>query len=265
MSTALSASTVTLAAQLNRRLLQTVDRLPSSEAVHEVRKIIKQQRSLLWFLRTRKHAKPILKHKKRLQVLARQLAPAREHDALVELVRNRARRSKGAEKRCYKQVLPYLFVSERRGEPAQASRQINAQSYRNLVSKTPLSAFECATELSVAMAYERVFKRGKRLLLSVKRCPDAEALHRLRKQVKHRLHFHKLLLSSDQPDHTRLVKRLSRLAGLLGEHHDSAELLDWLKAADHLPKALRKSLKRYLRCHQAALEKRCLALGAKLY
>jgi CHAD domain-containing protein len=120
---------------------------------------------------------------------------------------------------------------------------------------------------AVKPGLRRVYRRGRKLMRAARHEPDAEHLHEARKRVKDLWHVTELLHEA----HPKRMKRLARdahdLADVLGDHHDLSVLRDYAEANPQLfsDMASREALLAVLDRRSAALQRRALKLGRKVY
>lgn len=121
----------------------------------------------------------------------------------------------------------------------------------NRFSPLPSPKFLAALRRSYRRAVHAAAKSGKH--------PESHTLHQWRKRVKALAYQLSLLPSS--PCAAEMEKKCRALGSLLGEHHDYAVLLQRLDQIG----ARRHPARSKIRQHQKEVEKRCLALGKKLF
>lgn len=226
------------AEELDRATQELTDgvKVDPVEAVHEARKALKMERSLLRLARPALAGSVRRRHNAALREAARRLSGARDADVMLEALQGLAERYAG-------QVPAATFTAIR--EPLEADRDLARTGL--LASGEIEAAVEelRAVRLQVAGwrlrrggwnavegGLRREYGRGRRAWRRAEHDPTVENLHAFRKRAKD-LWYHLRLLEPAAPlTLAGQVKEAHALTQLLGDDHDLALLRERLAAIE---------------------------------
>jgi CHAD domain-containing protein len=107
----------------------------------------------------------------------------------------------------------------------------------------------------------RMYRRGRREFLAMREEPTVEGLHEWRKRAKEMWYDHSLLESLWKPVMEATGDEAHALSDLLGDDHDLAVLLAWVREHAEAPPELVEAVE----SRRAELQEQALELGARLY
>jgi CHAD domain-containing protein len=107
----------------------------------------------------------------------------------------------------------------------------------------------------------RMYRRGRREFLAMREEPTVEGLHEWRKRAKELWYDHTLLESLWKPVMEATGDEAHALSDLLGDDHDLAVLLAWVREHADAPPELVEAVE----SRRAGLQEQALELGARLY
>jgi CHAD domain-containing protein len=197
-------------------------------AVHDARKAIKRERSLLRLSRAAMKLRQRQRENARLRAIAHQLGRAREADALLDALQ-------GIDDR-YAGQLPeatIMAVRQRLGHDRDRARtelleveipQRVADDLRAAVARVEDWKLRDAGWSTLSSGLEREYRRGRQAMKRAAQAPTPERMHAWRKRSKD-LWYHLRLLEQLSPGAVQgQAKDAHRLADQLGDLHDQALL-----------------------------------------
>jgi CHAD domain-containing protein len=216
------------------QLEKAVERLESGtaedpvSAVHDARKALKRERSLLRLSRAAMKPGQRRRENTRLRTVAHQLGRAREADALLDALQ-------GIDDR-YAGQLPeatIMAVRQRLGHDRDRARaellemeipQRMADELRDAAARVEGWKLRDTGWSTLSAGLEREYRRGRQAMKRAAQAPTPERMHAWRKRSKD-LWYHLRLLEALSPGTVRgQAKAAHRLADQLGDLHDLALL-----------------------------------------
>lgn len=239
-------------------------------AVHEARKALKMERSLLRLGRAGLPAAARRRHDAALRDCARRLAPSRDGDALVQTLDGLAGPCAGR--------VPQVTIAAIRERLIAARDRRLGQLYRDgALAAVARELGELhdrgASELrlrrggfaALSEGLRDGYRRGRRAMARATRHLSPEHLHDWRKRVKD-LTYHLRLLEPAAPDSLAgVVAEARRLAALLGEAHDLAILAEAVRGMDGGLALDTAPLLAVIERRRAAVQSRARLVGGRLY
>lgn len=220
--------------QLDRAVLELTEGISTDPAgaIHDARKAIKKERSLLRLARgamsreERRHENAVL------QDVARSLSGARDADVMIAAIDELSERFAGQLPAAVFQTIAAHFEARRSGEPAhQHGRDAAGRAVEELTSvRARVGNWQLSTGGWKALrnGLARSYRRGGEALTCARASREMEDLHAWRKRVKDLWHHERLLAPTCGPTVRGHAKELDRLADLLGDEHDLAVLMHTL-------------------------------------
>lgn len=243
-------------------------------AVHEARKSMKRLRAMLRLVRDEIGDDVYRRENATLRDTARIIAPVRDGQVAVSVVRDLAARFDG-------QLAPRALsgldqaLSARREETV--ARLASSGSLRTVAfalrsGEGRYRAWPAETSVrhrfaSVGTGIHRTYARGRSEMSTAISVPTAHNFHLWRKRVKYLRHQYEFLTPIWPEMMAVHVEELERLGDLLGEEHDLADLLRLLADQPWLcPNPAERALITALAQHRRAeLRSGAIALGRRLY
>ena len=211
------------------------------EIVHEARKSLKRMRAVLRLARSSLGRAAYRKENRALRDAARPLAEARDARVLVDTIAGLARLAGGTEEAQARSGLirsaqllteSYLAITAR----------VSATDHVLVALTEALGAARARVEAwrpapgqgfpLLERGLARTYRRALRTRAAVLRGPTSRRFHEWRKEVKYFLAQLRLLEPGWGASERLLAGRLDRLATVLGEDHDLAELRGRVKESD---------------------------------
>jgi CHAD domain-containing protein len=204
---------------------------PEPEGIHDARKALKRGRTLLRVSRYILGRDVFQRENRALRDAGRALSDARDSEVLAETARSLASDGQdalpaGALERLRNAVEPQPDPDAEAGA-AQARSAVAETSSR--VPAWPLPGPGEAAP--VGPGIKRIYRQGRQAVRQLRKTPDDEHWHELRKRSKDLWHGAQLLEASHPKRMRKLAKRAHRLSSLLGDDHDLAVLHD--RVRDH--------------------------------
>ena len=198
------------------------------EAVHDSRKAIKRERSLLRLLRRSLPADERRRQNAVLRDAAHRLAGARDAAALVGAVDDLSERYAGQlPERAFTAIRDALAAEHdgHHGPDDLAARADAAASDLDAVREwTATWELDDPGRRTVEAGIGRAYSRGRKAMARARRRQSTDALHDWRKRVKDLWYHSQLLRAIGGPVVKGQAKDAHRLANLLGDDHDLAVL-----------------------------------------
>ncbi len=235
------------------------------EAVHDARKAVKKQRSLLRLVRSTVPRGARRRENRALRAAARGLSGARDAEVLVETLDALAERYAG-------QIPAPAFAAVRK-PLARARGEARAQLADPRLPETAAAELEAVERRIAALPVQdagfaalmpglsRTYRRGRRAFKAARSRPAAEDLHAWRKRVKDLWYELRLLSDPGGEIVAGHARDAHALADLLGDDHDLAvlrEAIADLPAGDDDVVAL-------IDRRRAELETEAFRLGRRVY
>jgi CHAD domain-containing protein len=251
----------------------------SAAAIHETRKAIRRQRTLLRLLSSELGIKRVRREDRALRRCARRLAGARDGevvlvglDAIVD--RHPRLAGKSAIVRLRMRLLAERELARRDTGLTSATREEVLEQLRTTREwvrgwRLQEGGFELLSEDARA-----IYRDGRQSMRVARKRAGTSAMHDWRKRVKD-LRYATEMLTPEDPRTTsdlkymrRLARRSDRLAELLGEEHDLALLTERVRERREVfaaHKRTRKTLLRKIEQRREDLREEALELGERLY
>lgn len=239
------------------------------EAIHEIRRSLKRMRAALRLVRDDLGPRMNLWNA-HLRAVHHELSLLRDTDACQQTIASYAPRCSSAEQLTLERLSQDLEArrTARAAELDHVSRQ--ALLDRLAMVEDGWSAWQ-PTETRfdlIAPAVKRMARRCRRLVDQLRKHPDSECFHSLRKEMKLRLYWLELL-APIWPHGMKAEERLvDGLSDLLGHHQDLEVLAEQFQQAQAnpelgIPRQWQRLIKR-LHARQKKLEHRILKLARRL-
>jgi CHAD domain-containing protein len=251
------------------KALRDLDHCDRLEAVHEVRKKIKELRALLRLLRPAMTRSDYRSCSKPLRKAAGYLSAARDAQVKVNAL-ERLTRQQGLAPRCFRQFKGMLR-GECRQQQGELSQSRTRRSVGRLLNKLrdefPAIRLKHSGWRALSSGIRHSYREGRCRYQLARKNRGPEQLHEWRKRVKDLYYQIGLLCPVRSQQIEGAVAELDRLGERLGDYHDLV-LISEACATKHLWKqALEeaKALKPLVAEQQKELRTRALALGASFY
>ena len=244
---------------------------PSPEGVHESRKSLKRLRALSRLARPALGEARYRATNAALRDAAGHLAGARDAEVMLATLEALVRRHPGSCTEGSFDALRARLVAER-GEEARSLGDAGAVTV--VMGELQSVPGEIATWLpadtdfaALEPGLRRMYAEGRERYRGVRKHATTDGLHDWRKRVKDLRYMSELLGAADPPGMRRLGDLADRLGETLGDDHDLGVLAAIVRADDatFADPAERKLLLRLIRRRRAALQRRALRLGGRLY
>jgi CHAD domain-containing protein len=228
------------------------------EVVHEARKDMKKLRGLLRLARGELGGETFARENASFRDAARELAGTRDSDVMLETL--------GA------LDLPAGMGWELR-KSIQAERDRNGGGDREAAARRAVAMLEEARERvddwplerdsfdALGGGLKRVYRRGRRDFEAAREEPTIESLHEWRKRVKELWYHHTLLRELWPPVMAAVGDQVHDLSDLLGEDHDLAVLVGWVREHGDAAPDFYDAVER----RRDELQAEAFVLGAVLY
>jgi CHAD domain-containing protein len=208
---------------------------PDSEAVHEIRKLTKRLRAVGRLFRDEVGGRRVRRVGRAFRDVARALSASRDAAVRVQALDGLAERFAGV----VRERAAETIRRAARAELAEATRRHDARSVRRLAAAVVRARDEMARWrprhdgwAAIGPGLARLYRRGRSGWRTADAEPTVANLHEWRKRVKD-LRYAAELLEPIWPDVVGpFAKAVDRLADGLGDDHDLAVLIEWLRARD---------------------------------
>jgi CHAD domain-containing protein len=240
--------------------------MPSDEMLHDVRRRLKRARAGLRLARTALGASTYRRENLALRDAARRISDVRDAKVLVDTVEALAPRAARKDVPALRLVRARL-LDEQRAARETLTRSAVAGARRSLAaSASRIERSRLRTEKRAALpaGLRRVYRAGRRSWQAALEETSTDRLHELRKQAKYLWHALEILEPEARAGQ-RACGRAHRLSRELGEDHDLALLVDWLKRQRRSPHRSIAPLVRLATRRRAALQQRAFTLAKQLY
>lgn len=243
--------------------LHAIDTLEADKATHEVRKTCKKLRALVRLVR------PVFgdyaQENAALRDLARALSGARDARVLIDTFDLLVRDLPEAERLSLAVVRERLAAARQDKPGADPLQQARAalEAARGRIAGWHLEEHGWD---AIGPGLRAILRGARKAARAAQATPTAEHYHELRKLMKHHWYHARLLAPLWPETLAPRVKELSRLADLLGLHHDIAVFIERIgESRDHPEtRAAADTLLRLASSRQAELEDRIGPLAARL-
>jgi CHAD domain-containing protein len=222
--------------QLDRAIDELTDGVRSHpvEAIHDARKAIKKERSLLRLARATMAPAERRRDNEALRAAARKLSGARDADVLISTLDDLAERFSGQlPAATFDGIRRQLVHSRDAGGSADSAELARAvvilREVRTHAGDWPLRRDGWK---AIKPGLARSYRRGRKLLAKAQRERSAETWHSWRKRVKDLWHQERLLSELCGPAIRGQASDAHRLSDLLGDDHDLALLREALASGD---------------------------------
>ena len=260
-----------LARKQIEKALQDLESWERLDAVHEVRKDIKQLRALLRLVRMGMKDSDYRQCSARLRETAKKLAAARDAQVKVDALAGLADHFKGELSSHSLEDVKRALTANSRKQRARLSRARTPKKVGHLlrclsrnVGCLKLKASGWAV---IRQGIKKSYRKGRRGYLLAKENGTPQRIHQWRKRVKD-LQYQAGLLCPIWPEHMRAaVAELNQLGECLGDYHDLS-LLTERPATKRLRKGAPQEpamLKTLVGRRQSELRAQALALGDRIY
>lgn len=253
--------------EIAEQKLAAVDGAPT--AIHDVRRCLKRLRALSRLLRPALADAVYAREAKRLAGIGRLLSEERDLQVMRETLARLEARSGPLPNGTGGRVKKLLANGGRRskGRNATAERRQEAIAQLARVRKFFSTGPKDLPFDVLAEGLEHAYRKGRKAFRHVHRHPSDETIHALRKAVQ--LHWrHMLLLSRGWPEALGARAHEAReLSRLLGDDHDIAVLLGFIRADVRSANSVRggEALAELCRSWQAEIRAQAQPLGERLF
>ena len=256
--------------QLDRAILELSERVDTDPvgAVHNARKAIKKERSLLRLARGAMSDKQRQCANAALRQVARRLSDARDADVMIAATAQLSEQFAGQlPARAFEAVGAHL-EARRSAEPARGNGPVvGADALEELAGVRGSLDWRLRPGgwKALRSGLVRSYRRGRDAFGVAQPSGETADLHAWRKRVKDLWYHERLLAPTCGPTVRAHAKELGRLADLLGEDHDLAVLRDAL-AQDLVPAAADLEAMLNLIDHRRAeLQSQAAHVGERVY
>ena len=228
------------------------------EAVHEARKDLKKLRALLRMARADLGEETFRRENACFRDAGRELAGVRDSDVLLETLRA-LELPAGIEGDLRRTIQAHRATGGGDGRRTAAAGVVAMlREARGRVDDWPLErdSFDALRD-----GLERTYRRGRRDLRAARAAPTVAALHEWRKRVKELWYQHTLLRTLWPPVMQAVGDDAHELANRLGDDHDLAMLVDWLRENAEAEAEFFEAAER----RRTELQVEAIALGERLY
>jgi CHAD domain-containing protein len=253
--------------ELAEQRLANVEGVPT--AIHDVRRCLKRLRALARLLRPSLAESVYAREAKRLAGIGRLLSEERDLQVMCETLDRLEARSGPLPNGAAGQVKKLLAHGRRRSKGRNATADHWQEALAQLARVRKFFNIE-PENLSfdvLAQGLEHAYRKGRKAFRHVHRNPSDETIHALRKAVQ--LHWrHMLLLSRGWPEALGARAHEAReLSRLLGDDHDIAVLLGFIRADVRSANSIRGGEARAELCRswQAEIRAQAQPLGERLF
>lgn len=253
--------------QLQRAATELSDgfRADPASAVHEARKALKQERSLLRLMRGSMAAGQRKHENETLRQTGRSLSGTRDAEVMVQTVDDLAAR--------FGDALPdgtFGVVRQRLADRRDAGMDEDARvaallALREVTQRTNGWKLQDGGWEAIETGLARSYRRGRKAFRHSRAHPTLENLHGWRKRVKDLWYHEKLLAAACGPTIRGQAKDAHQLADLLGDDHDLG-VLRAAVAEDRWPPTVDlDGLLRLIDLRRSQLQAEAIAIGDRVY
>ncbi len=216
--------------QLDRAILELREGVASdpTDAIHDARKAIKKERSLLRLARGAMPPEQRRRANATLRLAARRLSDARDADVMITSTDGLSERFAGQlPASAFDAVREHLEARRAAAHGHGRGRGVDERVPRELEAtraRTDDWQFRAGGWEAIESRLLRSYERGRRAFARARVSGKTADLHAWRKRVKDLCYHERLLAPTCGPTVRGHVKELDRLADLLGDDHDLAVL-----------------------------------------
>ncbi|HEX4985286.1 MAG TPA: CHAD domain-containing protein [Burkholderiales bacterium] len=238
----------------------------SDEGIHDARKAIKKARAALRVMREGLGETRYRTENEALRDAGRCLAPVRDAKSLSAAFESMRDSGPSARERgrIDKALAARRSASRRElDRSAQLHECIRLlQDSRGRVARWSTGALR---SVPAAKGIERIHRAGRKAFAVARRSRTPEALHEWRKQVKYLMNALDMTGEHAMPGADEMRADAGKLASLLGDDHDFAQLRRFLAGKPAGGEAANANMRRRLERQRAKLQKQAFVVGARLY
>lgn len=238
------------------------------KAVHDARKAIKKERSLLRLSRGAMPAERRRQENGTLREAARALSGVRDADVLIATVDGLSARFAGQVPAKTFTAIRKQLSARRDGEPGALSGALDTKAVQDLGAvRLRVEELELAEGgwKAIDAGLVRSYRRGRKALRRARRSRSSEELHAWRKRVKDLWYHQRLLADSCGPAVRGQAKEAHHVADLLGDDHDLGLLRDELSRGSMPAPVDVDALITLIDHRRDELQTEALAIGRRLY
>lgn len=237
------------------------------EDVHDARRCIKRARATLRLMRSVIGEVNFTREDNTLKAAADSLDALRDSEVALQTIDDLIERCKSGRTRARLQSCRLQLQQAHR--ESQASQGTSVSQAVALLETAATQSRDWTISdawYSITEAVEQAYRRARRAYRQAGDSPDQSTLHALRKRTQYLRNALEAVVIQPSRSMERLVRRLSRLADLLGEDHDLAMLQTTLKThrRGRLPAELR-TVQSMIEHRRARLQARAFRRAARLY
>ena len=244
---------------------------PNDDAVHTLRKRLKQVRAALRLVRDDMGENLFRQENAVFRDAARPLSEMRDAAVMIETLDQLLRHSPD-------KIRPEAFkplrdaLSERRDRirthamgPQHTMERVEA-ILRDALRRVQMWPVRHSGWKAVKPGLQRNYKQGREAMANALQDGSDEAMHQWRKRVKYQWHHLEILCNSWKEILEPLARQAHTLSDLLGEHHDLAVLRQLVNGelSDALEKNQHETVLALLSARQKKLQKKAAKLGRRL-
>ncbi len=244
----------------------------SDEAIHQVRRHLKQVRALLRLARGELGGKRFRRENTALRDAGRPLSEVRDATVMLETLEGLAKdgprhlpfgttaRIRRALSNRQEKIRQRMLSDEHRV-------RVIERALRKASRRVPTWTLKHRGWKALEPGLRRIYARGRDALMAANREGSDEALHRLRKRTKDFRYSLELLVAIEPATIGSLARTAHRFTDCLGEDHDLAILQALLQGElrGDVPSRTRRQLRDPVAGKRANLQKVALAMGDRLY
>lgn len=254
--------------QLDRAITELTDGVKSDPvtAVHNARKALKKERSLLRLGRGALRPSERRATNAALRDAGRRLSAARDAEVMIEAVGDLSERYAGQlPKPTFDAIRTHLDERATASRESLSATGEVAEQLKSLHSQVESWRVRRDGWPAIADGLERSYTRGRRAYHRAQRKPTTENLHEWRKRAKD-LWYHARLLEPVSPGTMHgYAREAHQLSDLLGDDHDLALLNESLRADGASVPADLDSVLSLIDHRRAQLQAEAMGVGARLY
>jgi CHAD domain-containing protein len=250
--------------QLESAAKQLADAGPTDDVIHEARKSIKKVRAVLQLLRRELGSR---RDRKRLRRASRLLSPLRDADAMLAAAKalcDQGRKGLNAGScAAVSDVLNRHKVRLCRAAERDHAGRRAAKALKQIRRSAKEWSWERVKLPVLAAAVRRSDKKARRAMGKARDSGSAADFHEWRKRVK--TLWYALRLLEERVPRRRLLTDLDHVETWLGEDHNLLTFRAHVLTSRRVGKSAHAGIKALTARQQAALRRRALALGARVF
>jgi CHAD domain-containing protein len=250
-----------------------VHRRAGDESVHAARKTMKRIRASLRLIRAGIGETAYRLANRQIRDGAKPLTPLRDAAALLRALKTLHKADKPPKSSVYfnrlQEHLEGELRAQRRELTDKAVRKTTAALHR-VAGQLEVLPVKLSEMLTVPQGLKRIYRQGRAAGECARRDPGDANLHEWRKQTKYLANAIELSKPLILGNGLRLRRRSRKLAGLLGDDHDLAILIQKIRSLHRrglLPsdRSAHRAIKSCIKARRRALQNKALPLGKRLY